>query len=179
MVDEKPQSLAASSALSWFMRLGISGKLLLAGGLCGLVAAFCPLFSFSVETNTFPGLAQVLAAGAPTANVNDTLTVNVIDDWRGKSCLIIYFVALSFAVFLYLPKGIVAKGVYWVVPALGIAALALAVWQLLEVFDGSRAAPMGLITIVTKPEIGALLNIAAGAGVAVAGFLKVREEKLI
>src|SRR5262245_56526316 len=74
-------------AQQWYANLGPSGKILVLGAAFGVVACFLPLIRWSVE---------VLGATSSQSWL-------VIDDWRGKLCLVGYLVAATLAILMYLP----------------------------------------------------------------------------
>ncbi len=89
----------ARAPAGWLSRFGWSGKLFVAGGLIGFVAAFLPLISFSME---MMGL------------ISGNQTVMVVDDWRGKVSLAGYVAALVFAFLLYPPGQSPRKPLLWI-----------------------------------------------------------------
>ena len=87
MADEQ----VPSPAQPWFARLGLSGKLLAIGGLAGIIVAFLPLISVSLQTQN-PGGVDPFGllrgrGGANLPTMNFTMNVNetamVVEDWRG------------------------------------------------------------------------------------------------
>ena len=159
-------------------RLGFSGTLLLIGGLVGIIAAFLPLVSISFPmqgpganpagANPFQMLGGI---GEPTIydSYQRTMSVKVVQDWRGKVGLAGYLAALICAFVLYPPNGLGQKALCWAGVGAGLLVTVLAFWLLIDLMG------MGRVTV----EIGAVLNIVAGVMVAAGGFLKAREEKLI
>lgn len=91
----------------WFRNLGLTGKLIVAGALAGVIASFLPL-------------------------VRGDDGLRLVGDWRGVLSLLGYLAAGGLAVVLYLPGGTelqreLAKGAV----AAGGVVLLLAVWLLI------------------------------------------------
>ncbi len=159
---------------AWLARLGMSGKLLAAGGLVGVIAVFLPLVSMSFQSptgaNPFVGKNGVNLPGFSTSQ-----SVMVLRDFRGVLCLFGYVAALALAYVLYQPKELGPKALGWAGLGVGGFIALLALWLLLGAFSGSG----GLMGFQISVGIGALLNLVAAGTVAAGGFLKAREEKLI
>jgi hypothetical protein len=150
----------------WLARCGWSGKLFVAGGLVGLVAAFLPLISFSME----------MMGGFMSGNQ----TLMVVDDWRGKLSLPGYLAALAFAWLLYPPGRSPRKWLAWAGVGVGVGLVLLGIGLLIGTLQsrGGSDMMMGMASTRLTPQIGAFVNLAAAAAVAVAGMIKGREEKL-
>ena len=186
MADEQVPNPGPAPAPPWFTRLGLSGKLLAAGGLVGVVAAFLPLASVSVEmggpggADSFNPFAMLAGAqGTSVTGMSFQKTVMVVDNWRGKLGLLAYLAALILAVVLYPPNGLGRKTLAWAGAGAGLLAGVLAVWLLVLALDSGSADLMGMGRIKSTVGVGAFVNLAAGAAVAAGGFLKAREEKLV
>jgi hypothetical protein len=149
----------------WLSRSGWSGKLFLVGGLLGLVAAFLPLVSFSMQ----------MMGGFMSGNQ----TLMVVDDWRGKASLVGFLAALAFAVLLYPPERSPAKPLLWIGIAVGVILALLGLDLLIGTLRSRGGSDMfGMASASLTPGIGSFVNLAAAAAVAVAAVLKGREAKL-
>jgi hypothetical protein len=152
----------------WLARAGWSGKLFMAGGLIGLIAAFLPLASFSKEIKD------------PGAMVRFNQTLMVVDVWRGKVSLIGYLAALAFAWLLYPPKRSPAKPMTWTAAGVGGVVLLLGIWLLIDILrargGGDMIGWMGSVNLTMG--IGSFVNFVAAGAVAIAAALKGREEGL-
>lgn len=157
---------ASSPSQSWFDRLGLSGKLLLIGGLAGVIVSFLPLISVTIN---MPGVV----AGGDSAMV--------VEDWRGKVCLLGYIGAVVLTLALYPPGGLKQKPLCWAAVGVGVMVTVVAFWLLILALDSVPPDAAALIgdSFKVSPGIGAFLNVVTGALVAVGGFLKARDEKLI
>jgi hypothetical protein len=161
-IDSTRAGLGAPAG--WLSRSGWSGKLFIAGGLIGLVAAFLPLISTSMEMMGF-------------LSGNQTLTV--VDDWRGKVSLPGYLAALAFAWVLYPPGRSPAKPLAWISLGVGVVLVLLGIGLLIDTLRSRGGADMmGMASARVTPGIGAFVNLAAAAAVAVAGLIKGQEERL-
>jgi hypothetical protein len=153
--------------------LGLSGKLLAIGGLVGVIVVFLPLLTVSVQMPTFGG-----KTGVNLPAVSSSQSVMVVRDWRGILCLVGYLGAIALAYALYPPNGLGQKALGWAGVGVGAFISLLALWLLILALSGGGS-PMGFGNLVqVSVGIGAILNLLAGATVAVGGFLKAREEKL-
>jgi hypothetical protein len=163
---------------AWLARLGLSGKLLAVGGLVGVIAVFLPLLSMSMEmpsgANAFGGKGSVNFAAA---GLNKS--VLVVENWRGVICLVGYLAALALTYVLYLPNGLSQKALGWAGAGVGALIALLAVWLLALAFSGSSSMSGFGASLRVSVGVGAILNLLAAAAVAVGGFVKAREEKLI
>jgi hypothetical protein len=159
---------------AWLARLGLSGKLLAAGSLVGVIAVFLPLVSMSFQSagagNPFVGKNAVNLPG-----ISASQSVMVVRDFRGVLCLLGYVAALALAYVLYQPKPMGPKALGWAGVGVGGFIALMALWLLLGAFSGSG----GLMGFQVSVGIGAILNLLAAATVATGGFLKAREEQLI
>jgi hypothetical protein len=117
--------------------------------------------------------------GANVPSISVGKTVMVVEDWRGKIGLVGYLAALIFAFVLYPPGGLGLKTLCWAAVGAGLLVTVLAIWLLILALDTGSANMMGMVGVKATVGIGAFLNVVAGAVVAVGGFLKTREEKLI
>jgi len=161
---------------AWLARLGLSGKVLIIGGIVGVIAVFLPLLSMSMQ---MPGLGS--AAGKNAVKVTGLSTshsVMVVRDWRGTVCLVGYFAALALAFVLYPPNGLGQKALGWVGAAVGGVIALLALWLLILAFNGSAGMSGFGASLKISVGMGAILNLLAAGTVAAGGILKAREEKL-
>ncbi len=153
------------SAPSWFGALGLSGKLLSLGGLAGLVVAFFPLVSVSVQLggpgggNVFE-MAQVMGGGNQAAM--SVKTVLVAEDWRGKLGLAGYLVAIVLALVLYPPNGLGQKALCWIGVGTGLLVAVLAIWALASALSTGSTNIMGMGSITASVGIGAFPQCAGG-----------------
>jgi hypothetical protein len=183
MASEQVPSPAPEQMQQWFARLGLSGKLLAIGGLGGIIVAFLPLVSTSVAmpgpggANPFGMPGNMGGANQLVMSINKT--VAIVEDWRGKICLAAYLAAVVFAFVLYPPNGLRDKALCWGGVGGGLVAVVLAIWLLVLALDTGSADLMGMGIVKASVGIGAFLNVLAGAAVAIGGFLKAQEEKLI
>jgi hypothetical protein len=149
----------------WRSRSRWSGKLFLAGGVIGLIAAFLPLVSFSMQ----------MMGGFMSGNQ----TLMVVDDGRGKASLVGYLAALVFAFLLYPPGRSPKKPLVWIAIAVGVGLVLLGGDLLIGTLRSRGSADMmGMASTSLTPGIGSFVNLAAAAAVAVAAAFKGREEKL-
>jgi len=158
---------ATPAAQPWFARLGPSGVLLGLGSVAGLVAAFLPLVSVSVEVMGLMSARQ---------------TAMVVGDWRGKVCLAGYIITLILAFVLYPPGGLRQKALGWAAVGAGVLVLVMAIWLLILALDTggtTNSDVFGLASAKASVGVGAVVNVVAAAAVAAGGFLKARDEKLI
>ena len=160
---------------TWLARLGLSGKLLAIGALVGVIAVFLPLWSVSMQmpANPFGGKAGI---NLPT--VSNSHSVLVIGDFRGILCLLGYLGAIALAIVLYLPTNPGVKALNWAILGLGGFLALLALWLLASAVNGSSTFSGFGGSIQGSVGLGAILNLLSAATIAVAGFLKAREEKL-
>jgi hypothetical protein len=159
---------------AWLARLGLSGKILLIGGLIGVIAVFLPLLSMSMQMPSLGGAGGKGAVNLP--GLSTSHSVMVVRDWRGTICLVGYLAALALAFVLYPPNGLGQKALGWAGVAVGGLIALLALWLLILAFNGS--AGMAGFGLKISVGIGAILNLLAAATVAAGGLLKAREEKL-
>jgi hypothetical protein len=181
MASEQVPSPAPAPTQPWFARLGLSGKLLAIGGLAGIIVAFLPLVSVSIQMqgpggNPF-GMPGGVGTKQPMVSVNKT--VMVVEDWRGKVGLVGYLAALIFAFVLYPPNGLSQKALSWAGVGAGLLVAVLAIWLLVLALDTGSTDMMGMGSVKATTGIGAFLNVLSGVVVVAGGFLKAREEKLI
>ncbi len=191
MANEEVPNSGLAPTQPWFARLGLSGKLLLIGGLIGIIVSFLPLVSVSIEMRE-PGVEDLFrmlgglnnGGGQLAMNVNETVTI--VKHWRGKVGLACYLAALLLPFVLYPPNGLVLKALSWAVVGASLLAIILAVWLLVLARDatgstliteGAARVPMANVKVTTG--VGAYLNILAALVVLAGGFLKAREEKLL
>jgi hypothetical protein len=106
-------------------------------------------------------------------------TAMVVENWRGKVGLVGYVAALVLAFVLYPPQGLAQKALSWAAVGAGLLVAVLAIWLLVLALDTGSADLMGIGSVKASVGVGAFINVLAGAAVAVGGFLKAREEKLI
>lgn len=183
MASKQFPSLAPAPTQPLFARLGISGKLLLIGGLAGIIVAFLPLVSVSLQMqipgggDPFGMLGGLGGGGQPTVSV--AKTVMVFEDWRGKVGLVGYLAAVVLTFVLYPPSVLGKKALSWAAVCAGLLAAMLAIWLLVLALDTGRADLFWMGSVKATPGVGAFLNVVTGLMVVAGGFLKAREEKLI
>ncbi len=164
MASDVSGQLAPVMPAGWLARSGWSGKLFVAGGLVGLIAAFLPLVSFSAEMMGFMRANQ---------------TLMVVNDWRGTVSLIGYLAALAFAWLLYPPRQSPAKPIAWTATGIGGVVLVLGIWLLINTFRSRGGGDMmGMGSVNLTMGIGSFVNLVAAGAVASAAMLKGREEGL-
>src|SRR5262249_15023527 len=114
-------------AQQWYANLGASGKILVLGAAFGVVACFLPLVRWSIE---------VLGATSSQSWM-------VIEDWRGKLCLVGYLAAVTFAILMYLPRKSVTRLMCVGALAVGAFLALFALWLLVDTFrsGGSFSTP--------------------------------------
>jgi hypothetical protein len=178
-----PSALPATTPTplqAWLARLGLSGKLLAAGGLVGVVAVFLPLLSISMQMPDFggvKGLGGKAGAGLPAVGISQS--VMVVRDWRGVICLVGYVAALALTYVLYLPNGLSQKSLNWAGAGVGALLALLALWLLVGALSGSSSLSGFGASLRVSVGSGAILNLLAAAAVTAGGVLKAREEQLI
>jgi hypothetical protein len=149
----------------WFARLGNSGKLLMIGGVAGIIATLLPLISSSIEVLGMASASQ---------------TLMVVDSWQGRFCLAGYIGAIILGFILYKPTGAPQKQLNWALLGVGGLTVLFAVILLIRMMQAtSNMGAFGMGTSKVSVGIGAYLNVLTAAAVAAGGFLKAREEKLI
>jgi hypothetical protein len=111
--------------------------------------------------------------------MNMSQSVMVVEDWRGKVCLLGYVATLVLAFVLYPSNGLGQKALCWAGAGTGLLTVLLAIWLLALAFNSGNTTMMGMGSIKASPGIGAFLNVVAGAAITAGAFLKAREEKLI
>ncbi len=170
----------------WFARLGLSGKLMAIGGLAGIIVAFLPFMSVSVQMegagDPFGMLGGRGGGNQPTISIT-SMSVNetamVVENWRGMVGLVGYLAAFVLAFVLYPPNGLGQKALCWRGVGVGLLVAVLAIWLLVLALDTGSADLMGMGSVKSTVRIGAFLNVLTGVAVVAGGFLKAREEKLI
>jgi hypothetical protein len=106
-------------------------------------------------------------------------TLMVADDWRGKVSLPGYLAALAFAWLLYPPGRSPARPLAWAGVAVGVGLVLLGGGLLIGTLQSRGASDMmGMASAQVTPGVGAFVNLAAAAAIAVAGMVKGREEML-
>jgi hypothetical protein len=165
---------------AWLARLGLSGKVLAAGGLVGVLAVFLPLLSVSMELPSLGG-AKVLGGkgGANLPSLGVSRSVLVVQDWRGVICLLGYVAALALTFVLYRPDGLAQKSLNWAGAGVGALVTLLALWLLVGAVSGASSLSGFGASLRVSVGIGAILNLLAAAAVTAGGVLKAREEQLI
>lgn len=168
----------------WFARLGLSGKLMAIGGLAGIIVAFLPFMSVSVqmEGDPFGMLGGQGGGNQPTISITPmsvNQTAMVVENWRGMIGLVGYLAAFVLAFVLYPPNGLGQKALCWRGVGVGLLVAVLAIWLLVLALDTGSADLMGMGSVKSTVRIGAFLNVLTGVAVVAGGFLKAREEKLI
>lgn len=146
----------------WLNRLGLSGKLLVGGGLGGLISAFLPVISMS-------GKMGGISMGG---------TAMVVDGWMGKIGLICSAAAILLAWLLYQGKAL-NKNLIWGAVGVGAVGSIAAIWLLIDVMRSGSGFSFEGMGVRVSPGIGAFTNVAAGIAMAAGSFLKAREEKLL
>ena len=160
------QKVAAEVPAGWVARSGLGGKLIAGGGVLGLVAAFLPLVSVSMN------MTGVSLMGGNRTSM-------VVDDGRGMASLAGYLAALAFALLLYPPDRRPAKGLVWGALGVGAVLAVLGLWLLAAAARSRGGADfMGMMDMRVSLGVGAFVNMAAAAAVAVGAMLKGREERL-
>jgi hypothetical protein len=161
--DVSPQDPPPLPA-GWLVRAGWGGKLFVAGGLIGLVAAFLPLISVSMEM---------------MGMMRGNQTRIVVEDWRGTVSLLGYLAALAFAWLLYPPGRSPTRPLVWVGVGVGGVLVLLGLWLLIDTVRSRGGNDlMGMASVSATPGVGSFVNLAAAAAVAVAGMRKGRDEGL-
>jgi hypothetical protein len=161
LVGEIPEK----AAMPWPKRAGTSGKLLAGGAALGVIAAFLPLASVSMDM-----MGGMMKGGG---------TVMVIDNWRGVTTLLGSLACGAFAFLLYPPARSPAKNLCWAAVGVGVVVALLALWLLiLAMRMGGGADMMGMATMKSSMGIGGVVNLVAGAGMAAGAILKGRDERL-
>jgi len=184
---------AAFAPVGFLARLGLSGNLLVFGGLAGIVTCFLPVLSISIE---------------PVLGPRETKTIQAIDDWRGVICLIGYFALVVIAILLYPASGFPNKNLCGVAIGIGMLVFLLAVWLLIVAYNSVKAMQVGLesafesfaflagrdpvrailellraAALVAEVKvnlgIGAFLSLLTGACVTLGAILKSKREKLL
>jgi hypothetical protein len=168
---QTPTSSPQQPLQAWLARWGISGKLLVIGGLVGVIAVFLPLVTISTQLggNMFGGKAAV---NVPT--VSSSHSVLVIGDFRGILCLLGYVAAAALAFVLYPPSGLGQKPLAWAGVGVGGFITLLALWLLFGTLSGSGSLGFASISV----GLGAIINLLAAGAVTAGGVLKAREEQL-
>jgi hypothetical protein len=152
----------------WFARLGLSGKLLLLGAGVGIISAFLPLITAS-SSMSMMGISASTSASSM-----------VVQAWQGTLSLIGYLAAVALVFVLYPAAPLSQKNIAWAAAGVGALVLLLGLWLLIAAINASGSTGvMGFGEAKVSPGFGAFINLIAAAVVAVGGFLKVREEKLI
>lgn len=163
---------------AWLARLGLSGKLLAAGALVGVLAVFLPLLSMSMELQVPGGNTLLKGKGVSLPAASASQSVMVIRDWRGAVCLAGYLGALALAWVLYQPNGLSQKALGWAGAGVGALLALLSLWLLVIALYGSTSMAGFGASFKISVGFGAILNLLAAAAVAAGGVLKAREEKL-
>jgi hypothetical protein len=142
----------------------LSGKLLVSGGLAGVVVSFFPLVSMSVEF-----LGQHISK-----------SIMVVQVWQGFLGLLAYVAAIAVTVLLYAPSQNPRKELCWAAVGVSAVALLLSLWLLVLAFQyGQGMQAMGVVGGGSHAGAGAFLNLVAAAMLAAGSGLKAREEKLV
>jgi len=188
--------LRASAALApagFFARLGLSGNLLVFGGLAGIVICFLPIVSISLK---------------PLLGPTETKTVQAIDDWRGTISLVGYFILVMLAILLYPASGFPNKNLCGIAIGIGVLVFSLGIWLLILVYNSVKTVQVGLEPafgsfaflaggdpvrgilellraaslageVKVNLGIGAFLSLLTGASVTLGAILKSKREKLL
>src|SRR5258708_31308494 len=128
-VEQETKSVLAE----WYACLGISGKLLSFGAICGLIAAFLPLTRLDGEST------------------------RTIQDWRGVLGFFVYFVVAAFAFMLYLPGGHPQeRNLSYAALAAGVLLLLLGSSLLLDGIKTGRVAVVLNMTAAVAVAVGAI-----------------------
>jgi len=183
MASEPVSNPTKAPAPPWFAQLGLSGKLLIIGGVAGTIAAFLPLISVSIAMQA-PGGTDPFGmlggkGGVNFGGVTVSKTAMVVEDWRGKIGLAGYLATLVLVFVLYPPNRLQQKALGWAPVGVGLLVGVLSIWLLALALDTGSADILGMGFIKPKTGAGAFLNVVAGVVVAAGGLLKAREEKLI
>lgn len=162
---------------AWLTRLGVSGKILTAGSVVGIIAVFLPLLRVAVNfpaAGSFPGVAGKTSVNIPGLGVSHS--VQVIQDWRGVVCLVGYVAAVGLSFVLYSPNGLRQNSFAWAAAIAGGVITLLALWLVVSALN-SGSTILGA-TLKVSVGVGAILNLLAAGTVTAGGILKAREEKL-
>lgn len=167
MSSQDSPTPAASDAQQWLGRLGTSGKLLAIGGIVGVIAAFLPLISVSIEV-------MGLASGSNSSMV--------VRDWRGVLCLIGSIGAIGLSFLAYPAVGRAPKNFVLAALAVGGVVAVFSLWLLfaaLNATSGVSEFVAGMGGAKVSVGFGAFVNVLAAAAIAAGAFLKAKEEKVI
>jgi hypothetical protein len=159
-IDETPEK----APVPWPKRAGTSGRLLAGGAALGVVAAFLPLVSISMDM-----MGGMMKGGG---------TSMVIDNWRGVATLLGSLACGAFAILLYPPRRSPAKNLCWAAVGVGVVVLLLALWLLIMAARTGSGMDMMGMSMKTSMGIGGVVNLLAGAAMAAGAVLKGREERL-
>jgi hypothetical protein len=173
---ESPPLAQVQPLQAWLSRLGLSGKLLAAGGLVGLIAVFLPLVSIQMQAPSGNPFGARGGVSSPALSVSQTILV--IRDFRGMICLVGYLAALGLAYALYAPAGLNMRTFGWAGVGVGAVVALLALWLFLGTVSGSGSLGGFGGGLSISVGFGAILNLLAAAAVAAGGVLKAREERL-
>jgi hypothetical protein len=182
-VGEVPGKTPAT--VSWLVRSGVAGKVMAAGAALGMVAAFLPLATVSMQMGgptqqvTNPMQLMMGPMQQMMGTVSASRTVTVIDDWRGKAIVVGSLAGLAFAWLLYPPGRSPAKWMCWTAVGVGVATGLLAFWLFIDAMRSRGGGDlMGMGSVSSSMGIGAVVALLAGAGMAVGALFKGREERL-
>lgn len=182
-MSNEPVPVPASNSLQpWFSRLGLSGMLLLFGGVAGLISMALPLISVSMEMGSGMGNAMEMLGGKAAGmgmNFNVSKSVKVIENWRGVICLLGYLGAIVLSFVLFQVKPVNPRTLFWSGLAVGGLITLFAVWLLILSMDTGKIGAQGVGMIKASMGLGVFLNLLAGLAVLAGGFMKAKEEKLV
>jgi hypothetical protein len=150
-------------AQQWYANLGSSGKILVLGAAFGVVACFLPLIRWSAEV-----------LGATTSH-----SWLVIEDWRGKLCLVGYLVAAVLALLMYLPGKSVTRMMCVGVVAVGAFLALFALWLLVDAFRSGGSVSTPDMASGVSPGLGVIVNLLTAITVAAGAYFKAHEEKVM
>jgi hypothetical protein len=172
----------------WWNRLPVSGKLVLAGAVFGILSGLLPVFSVSVSGRSEPSesssggmyslLQEVALQRSRAPDVRASWSVLVGEDWHGAVGLL-GFIATIVLFFILYGEGIANRALCW--SSVGICGLlvVLALLLLVKALSRSHSVEYPGLQVHANVGLGAFVYLIA-SGVALLGaILKVREEKLV
>jgi hypothetical protein len=164
MSIEDVGEVPGKAPVPWVRRSGVGGKLMAGGAALGVIAAFLPLATVSMQMMGMMGGSQ---------------TATVFDAWQGKATLAGSLACGAFAWLLYPPAGRPSRGLCWAAVGVGVVTGLLALWLLINATRTRGGADlMGMGSVSASMGIGAVVNLVAGVGMAVGALVKGREERL-
>jgi hypothetical protein len=170
-------------------RLGNSGKLLLFGGLIGVLIGFLPMAkpngstggSLSSMNLNMPDINLDLTGMLGSLGTNQASKVKVIEDPRGIGCVLAYVMSIFFAFYFHSPRKSYTLGWVWIALLNGVLTAFTAIWILFS----PPSAGGGLMDILgsggSKMSLsyGAFLNLIPAFATAAGGFIMAKKERLL